>query len=185
MNGQQKEPFPPRAMTRDDLDAVMVLENALFPSDPWPRQTYEAELDWNDLSSYWVISQQPPQQPTLLAYGGFLMQMDVAHVMVIGTHPAWQGRGLGTWLLLHMIEVAREKKAQEITLEVRASNQNAQGLYKKLGFEMVGRRRGYYSSDHEDAILMTLSNLSDAAVQHALREQHEQTRARLTQWLSA
>ncbi len=67
----------------------------------------------------------------------------------------WRGRGIGELMLLAMIERSIELGAHEVTLEVRVSNTVAQNLYRKYGFEVVGRRPGYYRDNNEDADLMT------------------------------
>jgi ribosomal-protein-alanine N-acetyltransferase len=68
-----------------------------------------------------------------------------------------RGRGIGTLLLRELIGQARVQGGSKIFLEVRASNQNARGLYEKVGFEEAGLRKSYYSDPREDAILYHLS----------------------------
>ena len=128
-------------MQRDDLDAIMEIEPILFVGDPWPRSMYEYEITHNEFSFYRVIHGETPEQPAILAYAGVWMLYDTAHVGTIGTHPAWQRRGLSTWLLLHLIEESLRRGAVEMTLEVRKSNLAAQALYHHFGFEKVARRR--------------------------------------------
>ncbi|MCA9990202.1 MAG: GNAT family N-acetyltransferase, partial [Anaerolineales bacterium] len=91
----------------------------------------------------------------------------------IATHPRWRGRGLGERLLLHMLAQAASLGATLVTLEVRRSNGAALGLYHKVGFVVVGERRGYYKDTQEDALqedalLMNLEPLQAAAVQGQL-----------------
>ena len=57
-------------------------------------------------------------------------------------------------------------------LEVRASNQIAQALYKNYGFEIVNRRQRYYRDNNEDALLMNLDNLDDL-----IKRENEKQRA--------
>ncbi len=171
--------FPVESMQLTDLDAVMALEPLLFAGDPWPRSVYRYELTTSDYSFFRVVRGQLPAHPPILAYGGTWLLVDTVHVGTIGTHPAWQGKGLGAWLLLHLIEEGRMMGAVEVTLEVRLSNLHAQGLYTKLGFVRVGRRRRYYRDTGEDALLMTLENLQSDAVQQALDVARAQTADRL------
>lgn len=171
--------FPVEPMSLSDLDAVMVLEPTLFVGDPWPRSVYVYELTKSDASFFRVIRGQLPGHPPILTYGGCWLLVDTAHVGTIGTHPGWQGKGLGTWFLLHLIDEARMQGAVEVTLEVRVSNVHAQRLYTKLGFVKVGRRRHYYHDTGEDALLMTVEHLQAEAVQEALAAVQAATAARM------
>lgn len=177
--------FPVEPMVMSDLDAVMALEPVLFTGDPWPRSVYVYELTKSEYSFFRVIRGQTAGQPPILAYGGAWLLVDTAHIGTIGTHPDWQGKGLGTWLLLHLIDEARTQGAVEVTLEVRVSNTRAQGMYTKLGFVKVGRRRRYYRDSGEDALLMTLADLPTPAVQDALADARSHTSERLLALLAA
>ena len=73
--------------------------------------------------------------------------------------------GIGELLLISAIELALSRNAHMLTLEVRKSNMPAQALYKKYGFEEVGVRRGYYTDNREDAIIMTTDRLTSAPFQ--------------------
>ncbi len=109
--------------------------------------------------SYWVVTPGKgvnSDAPPLLSYGGMWRTGEEAHVTTIAVHPQWRRRGLGEWTLLQLIGVARAGGAEVVTLEVRVSNQAAIRLYEKLGFQTVGRRKGYYIDTREDALLMTL-----------------------------
>ena len=171
--------FPVVAMQLSDLDAIMEIEPILFTGDPWPRSMYEHEIVRNEMSFYRVIHGQAPAQPPVLAYAGVWMLYDTAHVATIGTHPAWQRRGLSTWLLLHLIEESLRRGAVEMTLEVRKSNLAAQALYHHFGFEKVGRRRRYYRDTGEDALLMTLTALGSDVVAQALTDIRQRSIAHL------
>lgn len=171
--------FPVEPMVLSDLDAVMALEPVLFVGDPWPRSVYVYEVTKSEYSFFRVIRGQMARQPPILAYGGAWLLVDTAHIGTIGTHPNWQGQGLGTWLLLHLIDEARAQGAIEVTLEVRVSNTPAQGMYSKLGFVKVGRRRRYYRDTGEDALLMTLADLQTPGVQDTLAAARTHTANRL------
>ena len=168
-------------MQLDDLDAIMEIEPILFVGDPWPRSMYEYEMTHNEFSFYRVIHGETPEQPRVLAYAGVWMLYDSAHVATIGTHPAWQRRGLGAWLLLHLIDESLARGAVEVTLEVRKSNLAAQALYSQFGFEKVGRRRRYYRDTGEDALLMTLADPGSDRVVQALATIRQRVTTRLRQ----
>jgi ribosomal-protein-alanine N-acetyltransferase len=76
---------------------------------------------------------------------------------------------LGELLLLGLLDEARRLRARLATLEVRVSNSAAQALYAKYGFEQVGRRKGYYSDNREDALIMTTPELASPDYQALLQ----------------
>lgn len=160
-------------MTLDDVATIDALEQVCFPS-PWSADTYRHELQHNRLSAYWVIrthgGEAEQMLPPILGYGGYWLMADEAHIVTIASHPNWRRRGLGEWLLLEMLAVARTQGAQVGTLEVRVSNGAAQKLYRKLGFDEVGRRKRYYRNNGEDALLFTLFNLDKGAVWRPLAQ---------------
>ena len=80
--------------------------------------------------------------------------MDEAHITTIADHPGYRGRGIGELMLNTLVGIAYEIGARRVTLECRVSNTLAQNLYQKYGFVVEGRRRRYYSDNHEDAFVM-------------------------------
>ncbi|MFN8442025.1 MAG: ribosomal protein S18-alanine N-acetyltransferase [Caldilineaceae bacterium] len=153
-------------MTLDDLPIVDEIEQASFPS-PWSLETFRYELQSNPRSFYWVLRPNPAvsagNRPLILAYGGYWLMGEEAHVVILATHPQWRRQGLAEYLLIQMMEQMRAVDVHEVTLEVRAGNYAAQALYRKLGFEEVGRRKRYYRDNHEDALLLTRFGLQDDA----------------------
>jgi ribosomal-protein-alanine N-acetyltransferase len=80
--------------------------------------------------------------------------VDAWHVMNVAVAPEHQRRGVATALLERLFELTRDDERRGYTLEVRVSNEDAIGLYEKLGFESRGIRRGYYTDNREDALIM-------------------------------
>lgn len=151
-------PVQIQPMSVQDIPIIEVLEVACFP-EPWPGEMYRHELMHNRLSAYWVVrpaSNSAQGAPPILAYGGYWTMGPEVHIVTVATHPDYRRQGLGRLLMEWMIERARLAGATEVTLEVRAGNVAAQALYAQMGFEVVGRRKGYYRNNGEDAILMTL-----------------------------
>lgn len=141
-------------MAPADLDAIMPLERHAF-ADPWTRRMYLSDLTDNALATYRVIrSPEGSALPPILAWGGFWLLVDEAHIATIASHPDYRGCGLGQWLLVALLDRALERGAQVATLEVRTSNTAAHALYDKLGFAVAGVRRRYYR-DGEDGVIMT------------------------------
>jgi ribosomal-protein-alanine N-acetyltransferase len=88
-----------------------------------------------------------------------------AHITTIGVRQAHQRQGIGELLLISTIDIALMRNAQVMTLEMRLSNSAAQALYKKYGFTKRGVRRGYYTDNREDAVIMTTDTLTSALFQ--------------------
>ena len=106
----------------------------------------------------------------IVGFAGIWIMADEAHITNIATRESYRRRGLGELLLISIIDLATELNTCLITLEVRASNTAAQSLYHKYGFNQVGLRRGYYTDDGEDAILMTTENITSAPFQAQLQQ---------------
>jgi [ribosomal protein S18]-alanine N-acetyltransferase len=157
-------------MRLDDLPAVHDIELASFTA-PWPPHAYRSELESNKLAHYLVAR----AGDTVAAYGGMWLMVDEAHITTFAVHPAWRRQRIGERLLLAFLDIAVDQGAHEATLEVRLSNLAARKLYEKYGFRPVGLRPRYYSDDHEDALIMTTSALTEPA----MRERIERLRAEL------
>ncbi len=145
-------------MTLADVPMVGYLEPLCFPA-PWSAETYRNELLHNQYSAYFVLRPVPgsaPELPSVLAYAGYWLMGDEAHIVTLATHPDFRRLGLGEKLLVGLVAAAKGAGARSVTLEVRVSNVAAQALYAKWGFLTVGRRRGYYRDNGEDALLLTL-----------------------------
>ena len=116
-------------------------------------------------------SPQPsPNAETVVGFLGFWLMADEAHITSIAVSAKWQGKGIGELLLLTGVEHAAKLNASIATLEVRASNKVAQNLYRKYGFAEVGLRKGYYTDNREDALIMTTAPLSSPAYQQLLSQ---------------
>jgi ribosomal-protein-alanine N-acetyltransferase len=184
--------FPVTPMTPADLDEIMPLERRCF-KDPWTRHMYLSDLTGNGLATYLVLrapagvrahGMESGSVPSLLAYGGFWLLLDEAHIATIAAHPSWRGCGLGQWLMLALLDAGIERGAVLATLEVRVGNAPARGLYQKLGFEEVGERYNYYR-DGEDALIMTTSPLLAPAMQERLSAARADAAARIQRCFSA
>jgi ribosomal-protein-alanine N-acetyltransferase len=166
--------FKLRRMRRSDIDQVHALEERIFPT-PWTRKSYEFELERNPASEQWVIETWAEHDEWIIvAYSVCWKLGGELHVANLAVAPKFRRRGLGRRLLHHVLARAAEKGIKSATLEVRSGNQAAQNLYAKFGFEVVGRRKRYYSNNREDALLMQLPHLDLGALgveQSRYREQ--------------
>ena len=103
---------------------------------------------------------RPVELERVLGFASIWVMADEAHLTNIAVRLSHRRQGIGELLLISIIELAAELKADFLTLEVRASNIPAQELYKKYGFTQVGLRRGYYTDNREDAVVMSTESLS-------------------------
>lgn len=138
-----------RFMTLDDLDDIMEIEHQSFTL-PWKRDAFIRELTSNQYAHYWVVE----IDGKVVGYSGVWIVMDEAHVTNIAVLPQFRGWGLGKQLLIRTMKLAKTYNAVSMTLEVRVSNEVAQSLYKNLGFQPGGIRKGYYTDNQEDALVM-------------------------------
>lgn len=182
-------PYLVQTMRPRDVKQVMEIERISFPR-PWSASAYRYELRYNEIAHYFVVrprylepevanarhagrgvlawvgrwlSRREVVGAPVVGYGGFWLMAGEAHISTIAVRPGWRRRGIGELLLATMIKRAMELAADVITLEVRRSNLAAQALYKKYGFSVAGIRKGYYSDNREDALLMTTASVASAA----------------------
>lgn len=136
-----------RAMQTSDLEQIMVLENELYKT-PWNQAFYEQDLA-NKFSHLFVLE----KAGKIVGYAGIWIVSDDATITKVSIAKNEQGQGLSKLLLNQLIELAKQSKCQQISLEVRIHNKVAHSLYLQSGFKEVSLRRNYYD-DGEDAILM-------------------------------
>lgn len=147
-------------MRVEDIGRVLEIEQASFPT-PWPRDAYTHELRENRLACYLVAR----VVRRIVGYTGMWVILDEAHVTTLAVDPEYRGQHIGERLLVALLEEAMRRGARWVTLEVRRSNAPAQALYQKYGFKEIGVRRGYYSDNHEDAIVMWTGNVYEPSFQ--------------------
>lgn len=136
-----------RPMTAEDIDKVLIIEQASFPA-PWTRDHFTGELDAPH--SFPFVAEA---DDVVLGYVCMMSLFEEAQILDIAVAPEQRGRGIARLLVEHTISIARENKADVLSLEVRASNIAAITLYEKCGFVRTGQRQKYYEG-REDALLM-------------------------------
>lgn len=182
----QNIPYVVEPMRLEDLEEVLAIEQVSFPL-PWSLRAYRWELTNNHNACYLVARHRQPKQealkittrPPVLAYGGFWLVIDEAHISTLAVHPDWRRQGLGSLIMAALLDKAVERGAAVATLEVRVSNEAAQNLYRTFGFEQTGLRRHYYQDNNEDALIMTTPLLTTASFQRWLNYLKEKLIKRL------
>jgi len=112
----------------------------------------------------------PSGKEYVVGFAGFWIMADEAHITNIAVRELHRRQGIGELLLISTIDLATELNTRIITLEVRVSNTAALGIYHKYGFAQTGLRRGYYTDNKEDAVLMSTENITSASFQAHLQQ---------------
>ncbi len=141
-------------MSLKDIDAVHKIEESSF-TNPWPKNLLLSELN-NPFSYPFTLNIFYDRKEIVVGYTIFWVISGQSHLLNIAVHPDYRRMGFGRKLMDFIIASSVEFGVREILLEVRKSNISAQSLYKSVGFNIVGVRKGYYSDNKEDAILMTM-----------------------------
>jgi ribosomal-protein-alanine N-acetyltransferase len=137
-----------RRLEAGDLDEVEVIERDSYPT-PWSRSMFDAELRKPSSLALGAFTEEG-----LVGYAFVSRYVDAWHVMNVAVVPALRRRGIASALLERLFAVTSTDPRRGYTLEVRVSNTGAIKLYEQLGFEQRGLRRGYYTDNREDALIM-------------------------------
>ena len=164
-------------MSHNDIDEILEIENQSFPK-PWSIALFEKELD-NPFSFSFVarLNKKDSSKPSttfvrvggtarvghsdvvlgkLIGYIVIWLVAEESHVLNIAVHPDYRRKGIGKRLIKFIMDFLLNKSTRAVYLEVRKSNTAAQKLYRGLGFREIGVRKGYYSDNKEDAVVMGL-----------------------------
>ena len=139
-----------RKLELRDLNAIERIERESYPT-PWSRSMFAGELA--KPSSLSLGAFEPDGGP-LVGYLVISRYVDAWHVMNVAVTPSHRRRGIARALLERLFEVTSNDERRGYTLEVRVSNEGAIKLYETLGFVSRGVRRGYYTDNREDALIM-------------------------------
>ena len=139
-----------RRLEMRDLNAVERIERASYPT-PWSRSMFASELA---KPSSICLGAFDNESDELVGYLIISRYVDAWHVMNVAVAPDRRRHGIATTLLERLFELTSGRGRRGYTLEVRVSNAEAIGLYERLGFKPRGVRRGYYTDNREDALIM-------------------------------
>jgi ribosomal-protein-alanine N-acetyltransferase len=138
-----------RALEARDLEAVERIERESYPT-PWSRSMFATELAKPSSLCFGAHD----EEGALLGYLIVSRYVDAWHIMNIAVAPGYRRRGIAAALLERLFAVTEGEAQRGYTLEVRVSNTGAIRLYERLGFTARGLRRGYYTDNREDALIM-------------------------------
>ena len=142
-------------MQKDDLDAVLRLEENAYGDHHWSKESFFNELN-NELAKYFCAFDAAGE---LVGYCGIWEILEEAHITNIAVSPEHRRKHIGEALLKKIIDTCYKDFVKYITLEVRVSNKAAIGLYEKYSFKSLGIRKGYYQNNNEDALIMWTENI--------------------------
>lgn len=138
-----------RLATLQDLDELLAIEDVCF-SSKWTKSMFTYEISENEFGKLYVIE----EEGILVGYIDFWLTFDCCQLANIAIRPQDQGNGYSRKLMDIMLEEAIQAECETCMLEVRPSNEVAQSLYSSYGFMKINVRKGYYSDNGEDAIVM-------------------------------
>jgi ribosomal-protein-alanine N-acetyltransferase len=139
-------------MRPGDIEGIVPVEAELFAGDPpWTAEQFRSELAGMPDTRWYIVAEIDGR---LAGYAGLMVVGGTADVQTLAVVPAFQRRGLGAALLEALIDEARDRRAGEVLLEVRADNAPALALYERHGFERIAIRRGYYGSGRYDGLVL-------------------------------
>lgn len=139
-----------RRLEMRDLDRIEEIERESYPT-PWSRSMFAGELA---KPSSICLGAFDTERDVLVGYLIISRYVDAWHVMNVAVEPSQRRRGIAQNLLERLFEQTANDSRRGYTLEVRISNENAIRLYERLGFQARGLRRGYYTDNREDALIM-------------------------------
>ncbi len=145
-------------MTLADLDEIVAIERVSFPT-PWTPAAFRYEMQQNRVARCTAM-----RAGTRVV--GYLCLWEIGHeihITNLAVHPDWRHRGIGRALLAAALAEGVARGVALAFLEVRPSNAPALALYGSLGFQVIGRRNGYYFDTGEDALVMEARLGDDAA----------------------
>jgi ribosomal-protein-alanine N-acetyltransferase len=145
-------------MRRRHLRGVLRIESQVYPR-PWSLGLFMSELGFRNSRIYLVAR----VGTTVVGYAGLMLVAGDGHITTIAVDPAWHRNKIGSRLLLFLARRGVEHGVENLTLEVRVSNEGAQDMYRAFGFAPAGVRKGYYTETNEDAIVMWASDIATPA----------------------
>jgi ribosomal-protein-alanine N-acetyltransferase len=166
----------------EQLGEIVALDHACL-GGIWTLEGYQRELA-NPTSELVILSALSSQhREKIIGCGCFWAILEEAHITLLMIHPDFQGQGLGQLLLYSLLKTAASRQLERATLEVKASNQAAQSLYAKFGFKLAGKRKSYYQTTGEDALILWRGELHHPEFSRTLADWESSISDRLSEKL--
>ncbi len=163
-------------LTPSEVPEIVALDQICLGS-LWTAEAYLREID-SPNSSLVILrllsskfEQHPEHSDHIVGMACLWSIVEEAHITLLGIHPDYRRQGLGQLLLLTLLEDAIARQLEWATLEVNVNNVAAIELYQKLGFQVAGKRKGYYQPTGDDALVLWLKGM-----------QQREFKSNLTQW---
>jgi [ribosomal protein S18]-alanine N-acetyltransferase len=138
------------AMELRDLPQILEIEKSSFTT-PWSEALFSSEIS-NGAS----VCRVAKLNGRVVGYLCGQIIIDEGHILDLAVHPEQRSRGIASLLIQEMTGIMRDHGCRSVFLEVRFSNEQARSIYRKFGFALLGRRKNYYVSPAEDAIILVL-----------------------------
>lgn len=148
------------AVLPSDIDVLVELERRCFAL-PWGRRSVADEMSARGAGGLVLRAGGGEAPAAVVAYVFFRVIVDEVHIHRVAVAPEWRRRGLGSLLLAECLQSARRRGASAAILEVRPSSVEAIALYRKLGFQVIATRPGYYPDRVEDALILKMQIKED------------------------
>ncbi|MGF1542130.1 MAG: GNAT family N-acetyltransferase [Pleurocapsa sp.] len=175
----------------EQISEIMALDQLCF-GGLWSQTGYLREIE-SPNSSLLALSvqeslaikfdQRSKRQGTgdsqIIGIGCLWSIVEEAHITLLGIHPNYQRQGLGGLLLCLLFQDALHRGLKWATLEVKADNQPAINLYQKFGFQIIGKRKGYYQPEGKDALILWNKNLNQPEFSQYLAHWQKTIKSRL------
>jgi|MudIll2142460700_1097286.scaffolds.fasta_scaffold64829_2 ribosomal-protein-alanine N-acetyltransferase len=159
MEGKELNRLLVDAMTVADLPEVLTIEKASFKT-PWSETLF-----YNEIFKAIALPRVAKINGKVVGYLCANVIIDEGHILNLAVHPEYRGHKIASRLIQEVLETMRVGDCRSVFLEVRVSNEEAQKMYEKFGFGLLGTRKNYYLSPVEDAVVMVLRLEGDKAVE--------------------
>jgi ribosomal-protein-alanine N-acetyltransferase len=138
-------------MEEEDIPVILEIENVSF-QNPWRATTFSGEIANRGVSFPYVIVHRNFER--VIGYIIYWKIQEEVQISNFAIHPDFRQKGIGEAVMRSVINAIQRDGGVYVFLEVRPSNLAARNLYKKLGFKVLGTRKGYYQTPLEDALIM-------------------------------
>ena len=132
---------------KEHLRDISEIEKLCF-SEPWSESALELFIKEGAFAAVCTVDGR------VRSYCTVIQALDEAQIINVATHPSYRGQGYAGSVIERVLGESRARSITSVSLEVRASNASAIGLYTSFGFEICGVRKGFYRNPKEDAYVM-------------------------------